>query len=679
MGGLIQRALELKKRLTVDSTLWNDSSLDKVDPAERAEILGRIDTILASRRVKVRPDRFSLKPRKRGSLLPLLVNLGALVAIVGGSLLLYLTLNQQEDALVVETAAVGGAEGKLLEAIRRESEQRLAAKDQEILAAQQRLEDARKEQQRATEESAARVASREQELRTQFATELEAERRRLQAAGVAGADLERRLRAYEDQKRAEYDAALGRFRAEMQEQLAAREAAIAAVTSQYQATLASVQSERRALEADLARKQQEAEASARAREQELTASARAREQELTADRARIAADLARISAQQDQERLALDQILSFYDRVNRDLAAERYDQALESLTGLRRLLEQPQVAALPAVQRRRSVELFIADSLERLITERRAPRTDTSGLVAAAEAIGRAANLVERGNRRYADGDVPGARDLYESALREIPEVQGAYARLRDIEELARRTEAARAADLIGQGDRSFEGGEMQASIDRYREAMRLLGRNDPAVERVVGRIADAGFRLYDARRQAAEQAARQNLLARLARARAAAAAAPEQAPVDPAELSRLLEAKLLLREIVGSEAVRAQYPELYDTMLRYFDVLASESDREGRGRALADAVSLVASIGGAARDRGGPRPGRRRAPAAGAARRRPGRAAGVERRPVAALPTEARGPSGRPPRSACYGALRKRLYLSPVVPLGEVPPSSQK
>ncbi len=590
MSGLIQKALELKKRLTVDSTLWDgDGGLEKIDPAERAEITGRIDQLLASRRIRIRPDRFAVKSRRR-SLLPFFVNMGALAGIIGGSLALYFSFNREESELVVDTAAVASTEGRLIDAIRRESEQKLAAKDGEILAAQQRLEEARKEREKISAESAARIAAREQELRSQFTAELEAERRRLVAAGVAGADLERRLRAYQDQKQAEYDDAVRSFRAQMDQQVAAREAAIAAVTTQYEASLASVQAERRALESELTRRQQEA-----------AASARQREQELTADRARVAAELARISAQQEQERLALDQILSFYDRVNRDLAAGRYDQALEGVNGLRRLLEQPQVAALPAVQRRRSVETFIADSLEQLIQQRRAPQTDTSALLASTEAIARAGALVERGNGRYAEGDVAGARTLYEAALREIPQVQGGYARLREIEDIAARADARRAADLIGEGDRSFERAEFQVSIDKYREAMRVLGRNDPAVERVVGRIADAGFRVFDAKRQADEQAARRDLLARLAQARAAVAATSPRgdAAADQAELSRLLEAKVRIRQVISSENVRALYPDLYDLMLRYFDVYGEQQVHEGRQAALAEVVTLVEGLSG--------------------------------------------------------------------------------
>jgi hypothetical protein len=600
VSGLIQKALELKKKLGVDATLWEGDGLDKIDPTERADIVQRIESHLASRRGKIRADRFKVKARKR-TLLPLFVNLGALLGIVGGSLALYLSFQRQENALVVQATALSSAEGRLIEAIRRESDQKLAAKDKEILQAQQRIEDARRERQKLGEESAAQIAAREQELRAQFAGDLEAERRRLAGAGIAGQDLESRMRAFENQKRAEYDDAVRRFRTQMDEQVATREAAIQAVTTQYETTLASVQSERRALEAELSRRQQELAASARQREEDLTASAQAREQQLNADKARIAADLARISAQQDQERLALDQILSLYDRVNRELAAGRYDGALGGIGDLRRLLEQPQVASLPAVQRRRSVEVFITDSLEQLIQERRAPRTDTTALVASAETVARAAAIVERGNRRYADGDVAGARTLYESALREIPQVQGAYARLREIEDLATRADARRAADLVGEADRRFERGEFEASIDRYREAMRVLGRNDPAVERVVTRIQDAGFRLYEARRQAADEAARRDLLARLARARAAVAALSEPAAADPTELSRLLEAKVLIRQIIGSDAVRAQYPELYDTMLRYFDTLAAESNRQGGARALSEAVALVGSIGGGA------------------------------------------------------------------------------
>ena len=65
----------------------------------------------------------------------------------------------------------------------------------------------------------------------------------------------------------------------------------------------------------------------------------------------------------------------------------------------------------------------------------------------------------------------------------------------------------------------------------------------------------------------------------------------------SPETLADLLEAKLLTWQIIGSESVASQYPQLYDTMDRYLETLTEQSLLEGRYAAVEDMIALVDAL----------------------------------------------------------------------------------
>ncbi len=78
-------------------------------------------------------------------------------------------------------------------------------------------------------------------------------------------------------------------------------------------------------------------------------------------------ELDQIREQRQKEQLVFDQIFSSYNRIKQNITASQYDEALENLNTLNNYLNQESIASLPAIQRRRSVEIFIITSLRRLI------------------------------------------------------------------------------------------------------------------------------------------------------------------------------------------------------------------------------------------------------------------------------------------------------------------------
>ena len=104
----------------------------------------------------------------------------------------------------------------------------------------------------------------------------------------------------------------------------------------------------------------------------------------------------------------------------------------------------------------------------------------------------------------------------------------------------------------------------------------------------------------------------------------------------SPQSLSTLLQAKILVRQILDTEPVRSRYPELSATMERYFAALAAQKEADGRRAAVQELDALLARL---------------------AARRQAGRRAGVH-----PLPTRrrSRSPAGpvEPPGSPAAVAL---------------------
>jgi hypothetical protein len=65
----------------------------------------------------------------------------------------------------------------------------------------------------------------------------------------------------------------------------------------------------------------------------------------------------------------------------------------------------------------------------------------------------------------------------------------------------------------------------------------------------------------------------------------------------SPETLANLLEAKLLTWQIIGSDPIAGQYPELYDTMENYLDTLTEQSVLEGRYSAVQDMITVVDAL----------------------------------------------------------------------------------
>lgn len=568
MSGLYQRALSIYKKMQpsrpVRGEALSKEEEPEIPPEEREEVLTQINEIIARNRIEIKPETFSYIPQRSGAFLPILLNALAVLTILLGVFLFSSFFNRREEYIVTGPATIITAEAKLIKALKQESEQQLNQKDREISEIQMKLADISSERDKLKSETEAQILKREQELRQALEVELEAERQKLQGEGISSERIEQQLRALEKKKSREYGEQLESFKRQAEAELDKKEATITTIVEEYEQSLQQAQVERTQLQEELKEK-----------EAELQAQFQAREKALESDRSRIAGELDQIREQRQKEQLVFDQILSSYNRIKQNIRASQYDEALENIDTLNNYLNQESIASLPAIQRRRSVELFIITSLRRLIENERASdpmRQDTASLIASANLLTSISSIVEHADSRFRAGDTTAAQELYLSAIEKIPALETSYAALKEIEESSLEEERERLAEIIQ---------KLESEITRAEEKLKY--------EKQAG---------VKARGIESERAATlERLRAVRERFSSFTEYAEPSAGILQEELRDLLEAKLLVKEIIDSEQVRSQYPELYDTMERYFKAFGEEQWKDGQYSTIKDMIAVIDSL----------------------------------------------------------------------------------
>jgi hypothetical protein len=428
-----------------------------------------------------------VRTARSGALLPLLVNLGAAALIAAGVLLLPRFFDERERTIVEATPVEPAGEARIVSAVVREGEEKLAAKDREIVGIQARIDDLGRELVSLRTGRDQEIARRERELRDAVDAELAAERSRLEKAGSSAASLEKQLAALEQRRTTELAQQLEAYRKQKDAEIAAKERELDARFAALQRELAAAKGVRSQLEADLAAAQESGAAA-------------------VSEQQRLARELAAVAEQSRREDIALAQLTAAWQAVDGAMQAGLWDRALAGLDAVTGLLAQPAVATLPAVRRRAAVDAFLVEAMRRLVgAERGDP---AAGGVTAA--VREASSLVVQAEAKLADRDTAGARELYLAAIAKLPTMQTAYQRLAAMEAGGTETSRQAVATALAEADAAYARGDWQAALDRYGRTLGLLRDTARDLPRAATRIADAGYR-----QAAAEQADRQDRSAR--------------------------------------------------------------------------------------------------------------------------------------------------------------------
>jgi hypothetical protein len=569
---------------------------------ERGQLMAQIETAVARAPTDMRIRR-DYTPQRSGLAFPLAVNIAAAVLIALAAVLLPLYFNRQQSVMTGGAGSMLSGESSLVSAMKREAEGELKGKDAEIGRIQDALARAAKERDELRVNASAQVQKKEQELQAAFDARLAAETARLQGAGLAPADRDRQLAALRTQLRATSADELASYRAGVEADLARKQEALDARLAETRQGLARVEAEKTRLQAQLASSAQEA--------------TRAQ-----GENAALTARLSALTNQSEREQLALDQVTASFAAVVSAIRASRLDDARAALSALASFLNQPGVASLDVMKRNRPVNLFLVDSLTQQIAARAAPppseAPQTPALTAEqSAALARLSSLspaLAAADARYAAGDWGGALEKYSAALAllggDAPGMMKATANISDAGFRQRQAESLARADRPAQpavkaAEELARRGNTADAIAAYLDVLRSWPGSTFAPRSLAGIASsiDTLLRKKDedwARRDEARKTAVTDAIATLGAALSTAArSADATSSAAQKELISLLDAKVKVKSILGSDPVAQQYPGLADALERYLQLYGEERKTEGRTAALNDVATVLDVLAG--------------------------------------------------------------------------------
>ena len=460
-----------------------------ISSEEQTEIITEIDRLTGQSRINVTPDLFKIKALKNGVIFPLLVNIVA-IAILGGGIFAtkyYFEIKDQE--MVLATAEQQSAEGNLIKEIKKETDKKLAEKENEILGIQASMEQIESERLSLEQDMNSKISERETQLQIDMEAALAAEREKLQAQGISTDKIEEQIATLKLEQNSIFEQELESFREEAELEKIQLEDSLNQLQNEYNSKLFDVNEERARIEEE-----------AQSREAELTERMETRTRELESEKTEAQLEIQRLTDQQDQENLVENQIIGFYKTIEDQIKEGELDNASLELNNLENYLYDESVINLTGITKRREIDLFVIDSLSKLIEASRIDpqeELDTMSLIDAAERLKEIQQIVSNADQQLAVGNDEMADLMYRNALEKIPEINKShkyfinameseleigYEQLSDIQNrfdqlqqdnLDRRVGVS---NLLAAADRTFESGNYSDALESYRKAIEATG-----------------------------------------------------------------------------------------------------------------------------------------------------------------------------------------------------------
>ncbi len=506
--GLLQRAREIREQS--DPFAFDQEA--GISREDQKDILAQIDQVAQENRIRVNPEVFAFRSRKRGFLFPLTVNLLAAISLAGGIYLLYHFFQQDESTVSGTRNTLVSAEGKLLRELKRQADARIAEKEQEIASIQARLEEIDKEREALESGMEERLALRESELRRTLEQELAAERERLLGQGLSETEVQRRMAEFEAAKEKELQDKVAGFRRELEAERRRQEETLVALRADFTRNLEQANVERDGLLEDARKREQEL----RRQLDEQAAALTARQEEAGRQLNRAEEEIRRLTEQRRQGELVNGQIQGYYAEIRKDIGERDFREAISDLDRFRTYLQDPAVGMLPEVERRREADIFVIDTLERLARQELEQQSaDVSSITASFDLLSRLRETVGRAAMMVRGGFPEEARLLYSEALGMIPEVSESHTYILDRISAAERARARLLEERVANALTASGSGDYEGAIDWYRQALEYLPDNPELREQLLAGIRGAGLSLGLRQIQAEESRAATEVLAR--------------------------------------------------------------------------------------------------------------------------------------------------------------------
>jgi hypothetical protein len=470
----------------------NDSNADSIvfDPKsgisqeDQKDIVKNINQIMQSSKIKVSADLFKIKALKRGIGFPFVVNLAGIVILAVGVFVLWFFF-QQNEAKIASGQGGAGSEAlrEILATQKQQAEEALSKKNQEIQGIQSNLQKVNSDLSSLKDNMSSEISAKEKAFKDKFEQDLEAERKKLIAAGTASSQVDRKIREMQDAQNKQLQVEMAAFKKDAEAKVQNKEKELLDQQKQFNSRLESATADQKKLSAVY--------------QAELAKSEEQLGKEEQKNRA--------LTAQKEKFDLINEQIVGFYRLIQDDIGAGQYEPARQRLKDLRTYLGQPAIRAIPEVARRTDVEIFVIDSLESLISSNeKQSTTEASATQAEAKIVTEIRKLVLQADEAYRAGNKTRADSLYLQALELIPEINKGHeylmGRVNEIEAY-RKTQVAAFLDAA-QGQ--YRNRQYTEALANYGKALEYLPTDHKAAQ-LLEEIKTASFEAETGRRSTEE------------------------------------------------------------------------------------------------------------------------------------------------------------------------------
>ncbi len=430
---------------------------------DRQEILAEIDQLVSDNKIPITKELFRIKPKKRGILMPLLINLFA-VAIVAGMFFLAQYRFNRQQIQISESQSYGSVEGDIISQMKKQAEEELNRKNAEITKIQDDLKKLDEESRNLQENFDEIVDAEKNKMEQQYARELEAERERLRLAGTSTDDIEKQLAGLKADQDAKLNSEIVKFKTEQQAEIAKK---VAELKYNNELLLAAEKAKTDIVN-DSNKRIAEQEAAFEAEKEALEEQATEAESEIT-----------RLKSLRQQETNLNEQIVSSYSGIIKNIQNSEFQKALAGIDTLEKLYLDPKIATLPSVVQRKDNDLFILDSLrEQIELKTKIEEIDSASMATAATVLVSTTEYAQQGIDAYSEGKTEEARTTLKQAVEKVPEIYEAFTTLQKID-AASKTDISK--NHLKTGAEYFSQNALTKAVESYQEAALVVSENNKA------------------------------------------------------------------------------------------------------------------------------------------------------------------------------------------------------
>ena len=539
MPTLLEKAIEIRRKLESKNPFLEDSDkelLATFPVEEQKELLSQIDDVISGSTKKIKNDIFNFIPVHRDSSIPIIINISAIaiIVILTTVFLIAFDIDQEKKIAASETNTTTGS--LVIEALRKESEEKLRAKEVEIVSIRSKMNSLRGENDVIRKDAEKRMKIIKDELRLSLEAELESERLKLQNLGISEDELKKRMDAVLVNLEGDYRKQLDLRLNEFKEKELSRQVAVDKLIGEYESMISNAENEASELDKRIVVYKAEAE------EKEKKTSIQKEKYE-------------NLKASQHNERIITAQIQAGYTEAGQFIVEGDYGSALTKISDIEDYINRPEIASFPFVSERRGMDLLLIRSLRNLVEEDKKNKLKPDPeLIESARVLTLIGSRTTQGNFYYNNNDKIFAEKFYKDAFSVIPELETGVNNLVEMEKEKQRKELAPEITLTAtERNRLKELSEKEKSRNKLRNNLRELR---------------AGINITENHKKERRKS-----------------------------LVPLLQTKLKVREILSSESVRNENPGLYSKLEEYIRAYGRERETSGIEKGLNEVNSILRSL----------------------------------------------------------------------------------